>query len=279
MRRRVAATRAAIRRLRIFLRILSIFLILFFIYKVLGLSGWYLNPDLVEIADNKVIKIEGNVITPKYKIVDLIRQVHLPNVQIFRLETKEIEENISKLRPIKKVYVRRLAFPARLNIIIEERVPVFLITPSIDAEPISAITADGVFIDREYMPISPKFKTYKIITYGVRGDDYVKWTKERVGEILRLAKALEVYSKQNVVYIDLRNLNDIYIQLDKVLLRFGEINDTAHKRAKCIATILPQLGKIKQKVKYVDIRWDDANYIKVDDSPEAKNEAEKEESN
>ena len=75
MRRRVAATRAAIRRLRIFLRILSIFLILFFIYKVLGLSGWYLNPDLVEIADNKVIKIEGNVITPKYKIVDLIRQV------------------------------------------------------------------------------------------------------------------------------------------------------------------------------------------------------------
>ena len=279
MRRRVAATRAAIRRLRIFLRILSIFLILFFIYKVLGLSGWYLNPDLVEIADNKVIKIEGNVITPKYKIVDLIRQVHLPNVQIFRLETKEIEENISKLRPIKKVYVRRLAFPARLNIIIEERVPVFLITPSIDAEPISAITADGVFIDREYMPISPKFKTYKIITYGVRGDDYVKWTKERVSEILRLAKALEVYSKQNVVYIDLRNLNDIYIQLDKVLLRFGEINDTAHKRAKCIATILPQLGKIKQKVKYVDIRWDDANYIKVDDSPEAKNEAEKEESN
>ena len=279
MRRRVAATRAAIRRLRIFLRILSIFLILFFIYKVLGLSGWYLNPDLVEIADNKVIKIEGNVITPKYKIVDLIRQVHLPNVQIFRLETKEIEENISKLRPIKKVYVRRLAFPARLNIIIEERVPVFLITPSIDAEPISAITADGVFIDREYMPISPKFKTYKIITYGVRGDDYVKWTKERVGEILRLAKALEVYSKQNVVYIDLRNLNDIYIQLDKVLLRFCEINDTAHKRAKCIATILPQLGKIKQKVKYVDIRWDDANYIKVDDSPEAKNEAEKEESN
>ena len=267
MRRLIASRRSAIRNFRVLLRLLLIVLIILFAFKVLKLSGWYLNQDLLAVADERVIKIEGNAITPKYKIVDLIRQVQLPCVQIFRLDTTEIENNLLKLKPIKKVYVRRLWNPARINIIIEERTPVFLITPALDAEPISAITTDGVFIDREYMPISPKFHTYKIITYGVRGDDYEKWNKQRVDEILMLTKSIETYGGQKVEYIDLRNPNDVYIKLEKVLIRFGEINDTALKRAKWVATILPEVAKFKQKIKYVDLRWDDAHYIKLEENP------------
>ncbi len=267
MRRLIASRRSAIRNFRVLLRILLIIFIILFAFKVLKLSGWYLNQDLLAVADERVIKIEGNAITPKYKIVDLIRQVQLPYVQIFRLDTTEIENNLLKLKPIKKVYVRRLWNPARINIIIEERTPVFLITPALDAEPISAITTDGVFIDREYMPISPKFHTYKIITYGVRGDDYEKWNKQRVDEILMLTKSIETYGGQKVEYIDLRNPNDVYIKLEKVLIRFGEINDTALKRAKWVATILPEVAKFKQKIKYVDLRWDDAHYIKLEENP------------
>ena len=266
MKRLVASRRSAIRNFRVLLRLFLILFIIFFALKVLKLPGWYLNQDLLAIADESVINIEGNVITPKYKIVDLIRQVQLPNVQIFRLDTSDIEANLMKLQPIKKVYIRRLWFPARINVIVEERTPVFLITPALDAEPISAITNDGVFIDREYMPISPKFDTYKIITYGVRGDDYEKWNNERVDEILRLTKAIEAYAGQKVEYIDLRNPADVYIKLEKVLVRFGEINDTALKRAKWIATILPEAAKFKQKIKYIDLRWDDAHYIKLDET-------------
>lgn len=266
MRRLITSRRVAIRNFRILLRMFLIVAIAIFGLKVLKLSGWYLNQDLLAVADSRVIRIEGNVITPKYKIVDLVRQVELPNVQIFRLDTTEIEKNLLKLQPIKKVYIRRLWHPARINIIIEERTPVFLITPALNAEPISAITTDGVFIDREYMPISPKFHTYKIITYGVRGDDYEKWNKSRVDEILRLTKAIETYGGQRVEYIDLRNPNDVYIKLEKFLIRFGEINDTALKRAKWVATILPEAEKFKQKIKYIDLRWDDAHYIKLDES-------------
>ena len=170
------------------------------------------------------------------------------------------------MQPIKRVYVRRFWLPARLNIIIEERTPVFLITPKLDSEPISAITDDGVLIDREYMPISPKFITYKIITYGVRGDDYEKWNKQRVDEILKLIKSFESYSGQKVEYVDLRNPNDVYVKLEKVLVRFGEINETALKRAKWIAAILPETEKFKQKIKYIDLRWEDAHYIKLEDA-------------
>ena len=271
MRRLIASRRRALNNFRVLLRLCLIVFIIFFALKVLRLSGWYLNQDLLAVADESIIRIEGNAITPKYKIVDLVRQVNLPNVQIFRLDTTEIEVNLLKLQPIKKVYIRRLWHPARLNIIIEERTPVFLITPALDAEPISAITTDGVFIDREYMPISPKFHTYKIITYGVRGDDYEKWNKSRVDEILRLTKAIETYGGQRVEYLDLRNPNDVYIKLEKVLIRFGEINDTSLKRAKWVATILPETEKFKQKIKYIDLRWEDAHYIKLDEQSSKSN--------
>ncbi len=277
MKRLIASRRSAIKNFRVLLRLALIVLIILLAFKVLRLSGWYLNQDLLAVADARVIKIEGNVITPKYKIVDLVRQVQLPNVQIFRLDTTEIENNLLKLQPVKKVYIRRLWHPARLNIIVEERTPVFLITPTLESEPISAITTDGILIDREYMPISPKFHTYKIITYGVRGDDYEKWNKERVDEILCLTKAIETYSGQNIEYIDLRNPTDVYIKLSNVLIRFGEINDTALKRAKWIATILPEAAKFKQKIKYIDLRWEDAHYIKLDEqvTPPAQKQEDK----
>ena len=265
MKRLIASRRSAIRNLRVLLRLILITLIILFIVKVVNLGGWYINQDLLKIADSRVIKIEGNIITPKYKIVDLVRQVQLPNVQIFKLDTKEVEEKILNLQPVKKVYIRRLWHPARINIIVEERTPAFLITPSVDATPICAITTDGVLIDREYMPLSSKFKTYKILTYGIGADNYENWNKEKVEEILRLTKAFETYSGQNVEYIDLRNPTDVYIKLDKVLIRFGEINDTAQKRAKWIATILPETKNFKQKIKYIDLRWEDAHYIKLDE--------------
>ena len=279
MRRKIASTRSMIRRLRMFLRLVLIILIVVFGLKVLKMHGWYLNQELLSATDESVIKIEGNIITPKYKIVDLIRQVQLPNTQIFRLDTTEMEENIKQLQPIKKVYVRRFWHPARIDVLVEERVPVFLITPKIDAAPIAAITTDGVLIDREYMPISPKFKTYKIITYGVRGDDYEKWNKERVDEILRLTTALEAYSGQIVEYIDLRNPTDVYIKLEKVLIRFGEINDTALVRAKWTATILPETRNFKQRIKYIDLRWEDAHYIKLEENSQQSKEEPKEQEN
>lgn len=266
MKRLIASRRSAIRNFRVLLRLILIILIILFMVKVLNMRGWYLNQDLLSVADPRVIKIEGNIITPKYKIVDLIRQVQLPDVQIFKLDTTEMEEKISKLQPVKKVYIRRLWLPARIHVIVEERTPVFLITPSIDAIPTCAITTDGVLIDREYMPLSTKFKTYKILTYGIGADNYEKWNKERVREIIRLTKAFETYSGQNIEYIDMRNPNDVYIKLEKVLIRFGEINDTALKRAKWIATILPETEKIKQKIKYIDLRWEDAHYIKLDEA-------------
>ncbi len=265
MMRGIIASKNLIRNFRALLRVGLIFIFIYFGIWVLKLPQWFIDKDLLTIVDESVVKIEGNSITPQYKIIDLIKQTELPHTQIFRLDTRELEKNIAQLQPIKKVYVRRYWFPGRLNILVEERTPVFLIAPNLETEPISAITEDGVFIDREYMPIPPEFNATKILTYGLAGDDYEQWDKKRVDEILKLIKTIEAYSKQDVKYVDLRNPKDVYVQIGDIMLRLGEINESIYNRVKWIATILPEAqSKYGTKIKYIDLRWEDARYIKLD---------------
>jgi len=274
LRRRVGSQRAQIRAVRVLLRLAIIVFIIFFTALVLRANRWHLDLEALRVPDPAVLKIEGNVITPTYKIVDMIRQTDIPDVPIYRLDTHEIEKNIAGLEAVEKVYVRRFWLPARLLIVVEERTPVFEITPNLDTVPISAITDEGIFIGRDYMPLSKRFKTTKILSYGVRGDDYENWSQERVRELQKFIKAVEAYSKEEVEYLDLRDPKDVYVKLQDVLVRFGEVNDATFERAQWLATIIPETKNFKKKIKYIDLRWDEAHYIKLDGVEFGKIEAE-----
>ena len=43
----------------------------------------YIDLNKLMRADSSVLKIQGNVITPEYKIINMIRQTQIPNIQIF----------------------------------------------------------------------------------------------------------------------------------------------------------------------------------------------------
>ena len=83
---------------------------------------------------------------------------------------------------------------------------------------------------------------------------------------------MEAYSGLSVVYIDIRNQKDVYIMLDDYLIRFGEINDSAISRAKRIASILPAAKKNADKLKYIDLRWEDSCYLRLEGAKEQRNE-------
>lgn len=267
-KRQIASTRALLVRLRMLLSFLLIVGIVCFCYWVLKLPQWYIDSAKLAKANSDVLKIQGNVITPDYKIINVVRQTQLPYTQIFRLDTTELENNISQLQPIKKVYVRRYWFPARLVINVDERTPAFLLAPNLESEPTSALTTDGILIDRDYLPLNNSAKIKKLLTYGVKDGIDEVWDKKRVDEILELTKAIEAYSNQEVQYIDLRNQKDVYIMLREYLVRIGEINATSLDRVKWIASILPEAKKYNKEVKYIDLRWGDSYYLRLKDSKE-----------
>ena len=112
IKRQISANRALLQRFRVLLSFLMILGITYFCYWTLKLPQWYINSASLAKASSDVLKIQGNSITPDYKIINMVRQTQLPYTQIFRLDTTELENNISQLTPIKKVYVRRYWFPA-----------------------------------------------------------------------------------------------------------------------------------------------------------------------
>lgn len=263
MQRNVRRSQLGLTRFRALMRFFLILLLVFAAYKVYKLPQWYLNKNIFSSASNNTLLIIGNQITPTYRILSVLRQSPVPQRPIYLFNTSKIEKEIEKLAPIKEVYIKRLWFPARLNIIILERRPVLSISPDPKVSPIAFFAEGGVLIGREYMPLKNADKTILVLTYGTKGDDYRTWDEKKIKKIETIVHAMEQFSGEKVEYIDLRNPKDIYIKIKSVNVRLGELDYMALSRVRNISAILPEIKNMEKKIKYIDLRWEDAQYIKL----------------
>lgn len=147
---------------------------------------------------------------------------------------------------------------------IDERQPVLSIAPSENVLPIAFFAQGGVLIGRDYLPLNPSYKTYLVLTYGTRGDDYRNWGEKKVSAIEKLARTIEANSREKIVYLDFRDPKDIYVKMQTTTLRIGELNSTALQRVSAISAILEQVKKMDKPVKYIDLRWEETYYIKLE---------------
>ena len=160
---------------------------------------------------------------------------------------------------MKKAFVRRYWLPARFEVTIEEEIPAITIAPSPSSPEIAALTLKGRVISKDYLPIdSKKYKTYKILTY----DDFKNWTTDEIFHLDVLAQRIEDFSGEKLVYLDIRNKNDVFAQLETIKVRIGELNSTLKERIERLSSIMPQIADLKRQTDYVDIRWDNTTYLK-----------------
>jgi cell division septal protein FtsQ len=242
----------------------AIILVMIFVgYKVIRLHQWYLPANTFNSLNNPSLEIVNNKIVPSYKILAALRRTQVPPLPIYRIQVDDMKKNIMQLEPVQNVYIRRFWFPARLQVIVQERVPVITISPSEKVPPIAFFAKGGKLIGREYMPLDKSFKTTLVLSYGVRGDDYHVWDKNKIKLIQKIAAAVQESSHEPVQYVDCRRPNDIFVKIPTANLRIGEIDDTMFSRIARISSILPQIRTLDKKIKYIDLRWKDANYIKL----------------
>lgn len=263
MERQVRQSKMWINRFRAFLRLLIFISMIFVGYEMLRVHWWYLPSNTFNSLDNPSLEIVNNKIVPSYKILAALRRSSIPHVPIYRMQTDDMKRNIMELEPVQNVYIRRFWFPARLQIIIQERVPVLTISPSEKVPPIAFFDKTGKLIGRDYMPLSKSIKTILVLSYGSRGDDYRVWSSAKVKLIQKIASAVEQSSHEPVLFVDCRRPNDIYVKIPTANLRVGEIDDTMFARIARISSILPQVKSLDKKIQYIDLRWKDANYIKL----------------
>lgn len=102
-----------------------------------------------------------------------------------------------------------------------------------------------------------------MLSYGNKGDDYLKWNKDKVLELLRFARYVESYSKENVEYIDFRNPEDIYVKIPSIQIRLGKFDKTSFDKVQKLPAILPEVKLMDVRIKYLDLRWKDP-YLKLE---------------
>lgn len=263
LERQVRKSRRRLNRLRVLWKFFILVTLVTMCCMLLKLPQWRLHTNAFDSLDSPVLQVVNNKIVPSQKVLSALRRNQVSTRPIFLVKTDNLKESIKQLEPVQDVYIRRFWFPARLKIIIIERTPAITIAPDIEVPPIAFFSSDGKLIGRDYMPLSPEFKTVRIITYGV-GDDYRSWDRTKVNNFKKLAMLVEDASGEQIEYIDYRDPKDVYVKIPTVNIRVGSFNAGVYDKIQRLRTLVPQVKMLNKKIKYLDLRWD-SNFIKLDE--------------
>ena len=254
--------RKKVNRLRAVSRLAVFLVVIYSIYKFFTLTGWYLPQDTFKNPSSDRIQIVNNKIVPTYILNQSMKDVKVSQFPIFMMRTKAVKKALYSLPTTKKVYVRRYGFPARLQIIIKERIPVAIIKTSLTAKPSAFFTSDNVLIsNKKYMNLDDYSSVLNIITTPQSLKKEINAAK--IHEIEEIVKYVETYSGEKVEYIDMRIPNDVYVKIKTTSIRLGVLDSTIEERIKRIYTILPQISNVNSEIKYIDLSWDKVNYLKL----------------
>jgi len=241
---------------------MSLFLLFALIY-ISKMPQWYLPKDAYTKANNNVIIIKNNKIVKPHRIYAVLKTHKVPQRPIYMMKTFDLKQDLKKLSPVKDVYIRRYAFPARLVIILKERNPIISIAANEKSPILGAFADDGVLMGQDFMPLAPNIKTIKVLASTNGEYSYTKWTNSRIAEIQKIAAYVATYAKEPIEYIDMRNPNNIFVKVKTVNIRLGKIDGNIYERIERIPSILPQIKFMKSKVEYIDISWEKVNYLKI----------------
>lgn len=249
---------------RFFRFVMTVLFLCGFVY-ISKMPQWYLPKDAFTNPKSSSVQVINNRIVKPQMIYALLKNIEVPDVPIYMAKTSVIKTEIEKLPPVKEAYIRRYAFPARLQIIVKERIPVVTISPDEKVQPVAAFSEDGVMMGKEFLPLQREFKTILVLSYGNKGDDYTKWDAYKIQQIEKITTYIETFSKEKVEYIDYRNPMDVYVKIQTVNIRLGKIDESVYKRIEKLPSILPQVKLIDSKVKYLDLSWEKVNYLKLEE--------------
>jgi len=201
-----------------------------------------------------------------YDQKNMLRRVSFSDIEdkdvmgtnVFLVNLKSFKERIAAAHPELRDIVVRRALPNRLIVQARQRVPV----AQVYGDRPYFIDKDGVFLP--YAKDSSDEEMIPIIT-GIRASPSRGGSaqKEKIDKALFLietASANQKLSKYKIKKIDItdsRNISFFFNAADaeKVEIKIGEGEFT--KRLEVLSTVLEQLGGDIQRVKYIDLRFED----------------------
>ena len=100
--------------------VMNVLIILSLVYLT-QMPQWYLDENIFSVSDSGALEILNNKIVSTKKILAALKTVEVPEVPVYMAKTDNLKEKLLQFPPVEEVYIRRYAFPARLQIILRTR--------------------------------------------------------------------------------------------------------------------------------------------------------------
>ncbi|MCX5688055.1 MAG: cell division protein FtsQ/DivIB [Candidatus Omnitrophica bacterium] len=198
---------------------------------------------------------EKNVL--RKESLDGVEDKHVLGANIFLVDLNNLKERIEADHPeLRDIVVRRM-LPDRLIIQARQRLAV----AQVYGDRPYSIDKDGVFLPYTNNPVEGDIPLISGIR--VAGSRSSAVQKERIKKALFLIDALSVnkkLSKYRIKTVDIADMRNISFFLsakdaEKVEIKIGDSEFI--KRLDVLATIMEQLGQDIERVKYIDLRFED----------------------
>ncbi len=221
----------------------------------LGTSGMIRVPWALPDPEEDV-KVSGNQVVSCAQI----KQVLMPCLQkpVYSLNPKDLEARIRTLPGVHNAYVRRYLFPhPYIQVQIMEEFPWASVAAGPETPVCGVISETGKYIPVAQFPAvaQPYLRFFTAPCQKMSEPDVRTWAN--------LVSFIAMQTGTPVEYVDLRKVDDIRVQAGDLQLRLGASDSTLPKRLNRLASILPVLGSIKERVDYINLGLDSNIPLKV----------------
>ena len=224
---------------------------------VIGALGFTHLPWRLHDEQTQIV-VHGNAVVSREQILQVLHSA--VNVPVYRLDPRQLEQKLASLKAVRHAFVRRYALPQpRLLVEVLEEHPWASYSPSPDSPPTAVIAQSGRFIPISEFPtvIKPDLIIYGQPTLKLTAHEVVQW-----------ASWVDYIASQTgrpVTSIDMRQPFDVAVQDSDLKLKIGTPDTTLTRRLGRIASILPSVGAMTEKVNvdYVDLSLDNSVPLKV----------------
>jgi cell division septal protein FtsQ len=222
----------------------------------LGVSGFTALQWRLQDAPNN-IEVRGNQVVTDEQVKHALQAAE--GKQLYKLDPKALEKNVCALPAVRYAFVRRYLAPKpHLVVDVLEEFPWASLSATPDGPVDAVISQTGRVIPVNEFPsvVQPALKITAAPGLKMTGKDVAQWD----GWVNLLA----TQTGQNVETIDLRQPASIKVKVGDLNLHIGAADSTLNRRIGRLASVVPVLASLKNRVEYIDLSLDSNIPLKID---------------
>jgi cell division septal protein FtsQ len=222
---------------------------------VLGWSGFTKLPWTLKHGQEDIV-VHGNQFASVQQVRDSIKDVG--NTPLYRLNPRQLEQQVLALKAVKHAFVRRYALPQpRLVVEVLEEFPWASFAQDPESPPESVIAQSGRII-----PIKdfPSITQPSLVFYGKSS---FKLSQTNVAQWAKWVGYISEQTGQPVQFVDLRQNNDVRVQNGDLYLKLGTADNTLTRRLGRLTSVLAAVQPMKSRIEYIDLSLDNNIPLKV----------------